>query len=140
MRLIRIVIKGILYLIGEIKYKLKLSFIKRRITVSKVNFAFITTKDLKRWFSSITLPDKQLASYANKKRSNHIQTYSEIAMDFFGNIKPFYDEPPKTDNNYPLGCHLNQEILDFLDSIIVKTKLGIEVGSFIGSSSVFLGN
>ena len=98
------------------------------------------------WFNSTTKADSQLQNVLMTNNfEKKIPTYNNISQTLF-NCNSIYDNyiiPQnfhKIDAN-PEGAHFTQKTIDILLSKLDKEpKFGIEVGSFIGSSSLLLGN
>jgi len=103
----------------------------------------ITEDVLKNWFSSTTLADGQLQSVITHNNFQQIKpTFSQISTHLFRNENPyqFYKRVElSTHMFYP--AHIGNKTLNKLKEFLGhEPTLGIEVGSFIGSSALVLGN
>jgi hypothetical protein len=104
---------------------------------------FIDKQTIDRWFSSKTVCDSQLSSFVNNNQfTNKNPNYTDICKtlfrcdDVYQNYvikerRPLMYYPPH------IGSSTIRKMVDMLGHL---PKLGIEVGSFIGSSAVFLGD
>ena len=102
----------------------------------------ITKQVFDTWFSSFTNCDPQLKSFlASNKFENKTPTYTEICNTLFGCDNPYdnysYDSNKNTTIKY--DAHISHKTIDIIIAKLGRSpKLGIEVGSFIGSSAVIL--
>ena len=98
------------------------------------------------WFNSDTKADSQLQNVITTNNfEKKIPTYNDISQTLFNCIS-IYDNYiiPQNFHNIeakPEYAHFTQKTIDIILSKLDKQPLfGIEVGSFIGSSSLLLGN
>lgn len=103
----------------------------------------LTHETFQRWFSSTTDADSQLKSVIQKNNfQTKTPTFSEVSNTLFkcDNVyKNYVPQPTNEPMHYP--AHISDKTLN---AIIAKLgyipKFGVEVGSFIGSSAIILGN
>lgn len=103
-------------------------------------FSSINDATLARWFSADTIADKQLAEFVSSHSLKQIRpTFSEVSSRLFRVKSPYeyYQRkvltPPM---KYP--AHISDKTLDSLN--LSNGAVGVEVGSFIGSSAKLFGN
>jgi hypothetical protein len=103
----------------------------------------LTDETFNRWFNSTTDADSQLQSVILRNNfQKKIPTYLEISNTLF-KCDSIYDNHIPRQMNEPLHyqAHItNKTINIIIDKLGYVPKFGIEVGSFIGSSAIILGN
>lgn len=103
-----------------------------------------TTETFHRWFSSSTDADVQLKNVILKNDfSKKIPTYNEISNTLFhcNNMYMNYDIPENINSPMEYPAHITKNTTDkIIEMLGYYPKFGIEVGSFIGSSAIILGN
>lgn len=114
----------------------------KKIINMKENTIF-DEETIRRWFSSETDCDTQLASYVqSNSTTNRNPNYVDICRTLFGSDDVYtnfeYGER-RNQMYYPshIGSNTLNKIVEYLGRM---PKLGIEVGSFIGSSATVLGS
>ena len=103
-----------------------------------------TDETFNRWFSSKTDADKQLKSVMTSCNfQQKTPTFIEISNVLF-KCNNFYENyKPPQDLNKPVdyNAHISNKTLNIIiEKLGYIPKFGIEVGSFIGSSAIILGN
>jgi hypothetical protein len=97
-----------------------------------------------RWFSSKTDADFQLKDTILKNKfENKKPTYSEISKTLFrcNNMYLNYTIPQQINEPMYYPAHIsNKTINAIIDKLGYVPTVGVEVGSFIGSSAIILGN
>jgi hypothetical protein len=104
----------------------------------------ITNETFNRWFSSNTDCDSQLKNVIDtNKFEKKIPTFKDISNTLFrcDNLYDNYIYPQNLNNIGVNTAHFSEKTLNIIINKLGYTpKFGIEVGSFIGSSAVILGN
>ena len=97
-----------------------------------------------RWFSSETAADTQLKNVILKNNfQKKIPTYLEISNTLFkcDNIYNNYKVPEQINSPMDYPAHISDKTTNAIINILgYIPTFGIEVGSFIGSSAIVLGN
>ena len=97
-----------------------------------------------RWFSSKTVADSQLQSVITTNNfQKKVPTYLEISNTLFrcNNIYLNYKIPPQITSPMDYPAHITDKTINaIINKLGYTPKFGIEVGSFIGSSAIILGN
>lgn len=104
---------------------------------------FIDEAVLSRWFSADTVPDNQLRATIEKHNFQKSRpTFREISNRLFRTDNPYHSYKRELLNEpMPYPPHIGERTLSILENWLQSpANLGIEVGSFIGSSAVLLGN
>lgn len=116
---------------------------KRDAEIRGVDYRPITAEVLATWFSASTLPDNQLKDTLSRHSfSEHVPTHEEICKTLFGVENVFKEykavsHPPAM--SYP--AHIGDKTLDKLVEMFGDVpRVGVECGSFIGSSAAVLGS
>ena len=103
-----------------------------------------TDETVKRWFSSTTDCDSQLQHVITTNNfQKKIPTFNEISNTLFkcDNLHDNYTMPATINPPMQYPAHISDKTLHaIVDKLGYAPKFGIEVGSFIGSSGVILGN
>jgi len=104
---------------------------------------FITESVLQNWFSASTMADSQLSAVIQHGQFQRKQpTFKEVSLQLFRVENPYhcYNQRLLTESMlYPphIGINTLNHIIRLLNA---HPKFCLEVGSFIGSSAVLLGN
>jgi len=103
-----------------------------------------TEETISRWFSSKTDADNQLKNTIQKNKfKRKIPSFKEISNTLFlcDNIYENFKEPLNIKEPMYYPAHITNKTTNcIIDKLGYVPKFGIEVGSFIGSSAVILGN
>jgi predicted O-methyltransferase YrrM len=104
----------------------------------------MSDETINRWFSSNTIADSQLQSVINQNNfQRKVPTYKEISHVLFNcdNIYDNYKSPEILPSLMKYESHIQNNTLQRIKDILgYSPKIGVEVGSFIGSSAIILGN
>ena len=104
----------------------------------------ISKETFNRWFSSSTDCDKQLKTVINTNNFQYkTPTFIEISNTLFrcDNLHDNYVIPENLNAPMRYPAHITKKTIDaIVNKLGYSPKFGVEVGSFIGSSGVFLGN
>jgi len=104
----------------------------------------ITQETFDRWFSSTTVCDNQLKNVINANNFEYkTPTFNEISNTLFrcDNLYDNYVSPENLNTPVLYPAHITNKTIDVIvDRLGYYPKFGVEVGSFIGSSGVLLGN
>lgn len=111
---------------------------------SEVNLTEFSKETFYRWFSSTTDADPQLQKTININNfQNKTPTFKEISNTLFrcDNIYENYTKPININEPMHYPAHITNKTTNCITQKLGYTpKFGVEVGSFIGSSAVVLGN
>ena len=109
----------------------------------KKGLSAINNSVLDKWFTADTDPDRQLLHTINtNKYSEHSPNYTEVSNMLFG-TDSVYSKYEGINISQPMNYppHFGEKTLNTLSEMLGRNpKLGLEVGSFIGSSAIRLGN
>lgn len=98
----------------------------------------------KRWFSASTDPDNQLRTVIRKNNFyRHTPTFKEISNLLFGcdNLYDNYTESTKLNEPIPYQANFGPRTINMINNLLgYQPQCGVEVGSFIGCSTLVLGN
>ena len=104
----------------------------------------LNNETFSRWFSSNTDADQQLKNtIITKKFEKKTPTYLEISNTLFrcNNIYSNYKIPQNLSSPMMYNAHITSKTTNtIINKLGYIPKFGIEVGSFIGSSAIVLGN
>lgn len=104
----------------------------------------LTTETFYRWFSSKTDADSQLQSVISSNNfQRKVPTYLEISNTLFkcDNIYTNYIIPKQINEPMQYPAHITDKTVSMIiQKLGYMPRFGIEVGSFIGSSAIVLGN
>lgn len=104
----------------------------------------ITNQVFAKWFTSTTDCDPQLKSFIDSYRvaENTIPTYHQISNTLFKTDNPYSNYIYNNDissSDIAYDAHISDKtIAIIIEKLGYNPKLGIEVGSFIGSSAIVL--
>jgi hypothetical protein len=97
-----------------------------------------------RWFSSTTDAESQLQSVITLNNfQKKVPTFNEISNTLFkcDNFYENYTKPQKINEPMEYPAHITEKTINvIIEKLGYIPKFGIEVGSFIGSSAIILGN
>jgi predicted O-methyltransferase YrrM len=109
-----------------------------------MNSSYINQDVIDKWFTTTTInPDWQMKEVIEERRRHTIiPRHKDICIDLY-DVENIFTRISKKEIEEPLGGapHFGEKTLDILVKYLGEMpKFGIEVGSFVGHSAVYLGN